>query len=168
MTDNEFLSLLNEIGFPDRYWSLCERFPVDLSIKGKAGTKKDIVAAFREVDVIPECPEANAYFCEREVIGGMEWSATFCKQRSGLELMIDGESKDGCVGSNFAVLAYEAKQLADPLFKRDPFKGPPPYPRPDHNGDAAALKEIIKEFVLIVRSIKSAIRSKCEDQPCEL
>jgi hypothetical protein len=34
--------------------------------------------------------------------------------------------------------------LADPTFERDRFKDPPPYPRPDHNGDASALREIVK------------------------
>lgn len=98
--------------------------------------------------------------CEREVIAGIEWCGTFMKQRNGLELMIDGESDDDRIGSNFAVLAYDAKQLADPSFERDPFTGPPPYPRPDHNGDSTALKAIVKEFVSLLRSIKSAIRNR--------
>lgn len=164
MTETELLALLNEIGFPDRYWALCDRFPVDPSATGNSGKKKDIVSAFTDVDVVPEFPANNAYVCERENIAGIEWTGTFCKQRSGLELMIDGESEDCRVGSNFAVLAYDAKQLADSSFKRDPFKGPPPYPRPDHNGDPAALKEIVKEFVLMLRSIKAAIRSRNEGE----
>ena len=40
----------------------------------------------------------------------------------------------------------------------DQFSGPPPCPRPCHNGDPAALKEIVKEFVVLVRLIKDAIR----------
>ena len=72
--------------------------------------------------------------------------------------MMIGESKDGVVGSNFAVLAYEAKPLANPTFERSPFKGPPPYPRPIHNGKATALREIVKRHVFLVRSIKDALR----------
>lgn len=165
MTENELLSLLNDIGFSDRYWAFCDRFPIDASGTRKSGRKEDILAAFNEVGVTPECHALNSsYVCDREIIGGMEWSGVFVKQRSGLELIIDGESQDWRLGSNFAVLAYDAKQLADPSFKRDPFKGPPTYPRPDHNGDSAKLKEIVKEFLALLRAIKSAIRSRYEGE----
>jgi hypothetical protein len=74
--------------------------------------------------------------------------------------MFAGESPDGAIGSNFAVLAYDAKRLADPTFARSAFSGPPPYPRPDHNGNPAALKAIVKKFVRLVRDVKAALRSR--------
>jgi hypothetical protein len=159
MTPTDFLTLLNGIDFPRRYWELCARFKLDSSVVGFTGRKEDILAAFREMGIIPEYNSRfGTFICEEEQIGDFSWSAVFCKQRHGLELVISGESKESRLGSNFAVLAYDAKRLADPMFERDQFSGPPPYPRPDHNGDPAALREIVKEFVRLVRRMKDAIR----------
>ena len=106
-------------------------------------------------------PGDRLFTCEEERIGDFVWHGAFCKQRkSGVELMFSGRSRDAHLGSNFAVLAYDAKRLADPTFKRERFTGPPPYPRPAYNGDPVALKEIVKEFVGLVRLIKDAIRSQ--------
>jgi hypothetical protein len=159
MTETEFLTLLNTIDFPRRYWELCDRHPLDPSVVGYSGRKEDILAAFRDMGITPRYRD-RTYTCEEEQIGGFLWSAHFCKQRSGLELLFDGESKGACIGNNFAGLAYDAMKLADPSFERDRFSGPPPYPRPAHNGDPATLKAIIREFVTLVRLIKDAIRSR--------
>lgn len=161
MTESEFLSLLNSIEFPRRYWDLCTRFPVEPSVTGQAGRKEDIIAAFREMGITPRYDSRDRSFeCEQEKIGDLVWSGVFCKQRNGLELLFAGKGDHGYVGSNFAVLAYNAKKLADPTFERNPFSGPPPYPRPDHNGDPAHLKTIVHEFVLLVRLIKNNLRSQ--------
>jgi len=101
---------------------------------------------------------SRTFTFEEENIGDFTWSGIFVKQRNGVELMISGESNDTALGSNFAALAYEARRLADPTFVRDPFEGPAPYPRPDPNGNVAALREIVKQHVLLVRSIKDALR----------
>ena len=160
MTDVDFLSLLNGIEFPRLYWELCEKFPIRPDVVGYSGRKEDILAAFREMGIVPRYDSRDRSFvCEEEKIGDFVWHGLFCKQRHGLELMFGGETKDAHLGSNFAVLAYDARQLADPTFQRNPFSGPPPYPRPVHNGDPAALKQIVKEFVVLVRLIKDAIRA---------
>jgi hypothetical protein len=159
MTEQDFLSLLNTIDFPRRYWELCDRFPIDSSVVGHTGRKGDILAAFAEMGVTPKyISKYRAFECEEEQIGEFLWRGVFTQQRHGLELSFGGGSKGKGVGSNFAVMAYDAKQLADPSFKRDRFSGPPPYPRPDHNGNPEALKKIVKEFVVLVRAIKDAIR----------
>jgi hypothetical protein len=161
MTELEFLTLLNAIEFPRLYWELCERFPIEPAIVGFSGRKEDILTAFQEMGVTPNCDSQGrslACVCEEEQIGDVVWSGVFCKQRHGLELSFGGESEGEYLGSNFAVLAYNAKKLADPAFERNPFSGPSPYPRPDHNGDPAALKAIVKEFVVLVRRIKEALR----------
>jgi hypothetical protein len=161
MTDQEFLSLLNTIEFPRRYWELCDRFPIDPSVVGHTGRKEDILTAFAEMGVTPKYTSKYRTFeCEEEQIGDFLWRGVFMQQRHGLELSFGGGSNGKGVGSNFAVMAYDAKQLADPSFKRDRFSGPPPYPRPDHNGDPEALKTIVKEFVVLVRAIKDAIRAR--------
>ena len=159
MTETDFLWLLNGLDFPQRYWGLCERFPVGLTGQANLGRKEDILAAFAEVGVEPRYDSRDRSFAfEEERIGDFTWSGIFAKRRSGVELMIGGESKGARLGSNFAVLAYEARRLADPTFSRDPFHGPAPYPRPDSNGDPAALREIVKRHVSLVRSIKDALR----------
>ena len=161
MTDQDILSLLNTIDFPRRYWELCDRFPIDASVIGHTGRKEDILAAFAEMGIAPTYnSKFRTFACEEEQIGYFVWRGVFTKQRSGLELSFGGGLNGVGVGSNFAVMAYDAKQLADPSFKRDQFSGPPPYPRPDHNGDPEALKVIVKEFVILVRAIKDAIRSR--------
>jgi hypothetical protein len=161
MTEPEFLSLLNTIEFPRLYWELCDRFPLKPTIVGFSGRKEDILAAFQEMGVTPQYDSRDRSFvCEEEQIGDVVWSGVFCKQRHGLELLIGGESPEVRLGSNFAVLAYDAKRVADPTFERNAFSGPSPYPRPDHNGDPATLKAIVREFVVLVRIIKEAIRSR--------
>jgi hypothetical protein len=160
MTEPELLALLNSIDFPHLYWEFCDRFPLQPALTSSS-RKEDIVAAFKEMGVLPKYDSRDRSFvCEEEKIGDWVWSGVFCKQRCGLELLIVGKSLDARCGSNFASLAYEAKRLADPTFERSPFFGPPPYPRPDHAGDPDVLKEIVKELVALVRLIKDKIRSR--------
>jgi hypothetical protein len=160
MTDQDFLSLLNSIDFPRRYWELCDRFPIRAISMRESGWKEAILAAFREMGIVPQYDASDRLFtCEEEKIGDFVWHGAFCKTRkSGLELMFSGESGNAHLGSNFAVLAYDAKRLADPTFERDRFTGPPPYPRPADNHDLVELKEVVKEFVVLVRMVKDAIR----------
>jgi hypothetical protein len=160
MTQIEFFSLLNSVDFPRRYWELCDRYPLRPDEIGRAGKKDDVLAAFARAGVAPRYdPRDRSFRVEDEQIGDMVWSGLFVKQRSGgLELMISAVSASAKLGSNFARLAYEPKFLVDPSFTRSPFTGPPPYPRPAHNGDAAALAGIVTEFVALVRLIKDAVR----------
>jgi hypothetical protein len=162
MTDQDFLSLLNSIDFPRLYWELCDRFPIRPVGLRHPGWKEAIIAAFTEMSIVPEYDPGDRLFtCEEEQIGDFVWHGALCKTRkSGIELMFSGQSQKIHLGSNFAVLAYDARKLADPTFKRDPFSGPPPYPRPADNSDPIELKEIVKEFVILVRLIKDAIRRK--------
>jgi hypothetical protein len=159
ITEREFLELLNSIEFPRLYWELCERFPVRPSGVANQGRKEEILAAFREMGIVPRY-DSRTFTVEEEKIGDLTWSGVFVKQSHGLELMIQGMSETTSVGSNFAVLAYDAKKLADPSFEGDQFSRPPPYPRPDHNGDPVALKAIVKEFVKLVRLIKDKLRTQ--------
>jgi hypothetical protein len=160
MTDLEFLSLLNTIDFSTRYWELCDRFPIDPSEDYRTGSKVDILAAFAEMDVSPKYSSTFRTFeCEEEQIGDFLWFGVFTQQRHGVELFFGGRTNDKRVGSSFAVMAYKARQLGDSTFKRDRFSGPPPYPRPNHNFDPEALRAIVKEFIVLVRKIKDAIRS---------
>jgi hypothetical protein len=159
ITEREFLELLNSIEFPRLYWELCERFPVRPGGVANQGLKEEILAGFREMGIDP-CCDSRTYTVEEERIGDLTWSGVFVKQRHGVELMIEGISETAVLGSNFAVLAYDAKKLADPSFERDRFSGPPPYPRPDHNGDPVALKAIVKEFVKLARLIKDKLRTQ--------
>jgi hypothetical protein len=159
MSDLDLLSLLNTIEFPRLYWELCDRFPIRASCGRDSGWKEAILTAFGEVDIVPAYHSNDrSFICEQEQIGDIVWSGVLCKQRYGLELLFGGESKDTHLGSNFAVLAYDAKRLAYPAYMRDRFIGPPPYPRPAYNGDLAALMEIVKEFVALIRLIKDVIR----------
>jgi hypothetical protein len=172
MTDREFLSLLNSIDFPRRYWELCNRYPIRAHSSRESGWREAIFAAFQEMGVVPKYDSRDHSFaCEEEQIGHYVWSGLFCKtRRSGLDLMFSGQSGESHIGSNFAVLAYDAKRLADPTFERDRFAGPPPYPRPADNGDLGELKEVVKEFVILVRLIKNAIRegqTGSKDRRCQ-
>jgi hypothetical protein len=161
MTGEEFLWLLNSIDFPRRYWELCDRFPIRATGLLERGWKEAIVDAFQEMGVVSRYDARDHSFeCEQEQIGRLVWSGLFSKQRYGVELAFSGDSSAGHVGSNLAVLAYDAKRLADPTFQRDKFVGPPPYPRPAYNGDVVILKEIVKEFVRLVRLIKDTIRER--------
>src|SRR5579862_1742601 len=105
MNDSEFLSLLDTIDFPRRYWDLCERFPIEPAIRRNSGHKEEILAAFAEMGVTPRYDSRDrSLVCEEEQIGDFVWSGVFCKQRNGLELIFCGKSKDLRIGSNFAVL----------------------------------------------------------------
>ena len=101
----------------------------------------------------------RSYEVEAETIGSVQWSALFAKQRSGPEFMISGVGAEGRVGSNFAVLAYEAKRLEDPSFTRSPFSGPPPYPRPAVS-NSVQLAALLQEFIGLVKEIKGSLRGR--------
>jgi hypothetical protein len=161
VTEPEFLALLNGVEFPRRYWELCDRFPVRPTDSTYQGRKEDILAAFRDVGVVPRCEDRGRLFIiEEEKIGDLTWCGVFCKHWNGLELMIEGQSDTTGLGSNFAALAYDTRRLADPSFHQDRFRGPPPSPRPAHGGDPAALREIVKEFVNLVRLVKDGLRRR--------
>lgn len=157
MTQADLLALLNSVDFSRQYWELCDRFPPRPGAV-KMGTKQDFLAVFTELGIKPRY-ESETFTFEEEDIGGVRWSAVLVKQRAGLELNFEGAAGKTFLGSNLAVLAYDARQLADPTFVRDRFNGPPPYPRPDHHGDSAALKEIVQEFARLVRLIKDRLRT---------
>ena len=158
MTTEDLLRALLSIDFSEKYWALCERYSSNAT-SAYSGQKAEILAFFRALGTEPRYEARDrSYVVEVETIGEMEWHALFAKQRSGQELMIAGIGPIGRVGSNFAVLAYEAKRLADANFSRSPFSGPTPYPRPQV-ASAAALEGLINEFVLLVREIKATLRA---------
>ncbi len=163
MTDEDFYKILNSFSFTDKYWALCDKYPSSGElIYSYKGTKKDVLEALKEAGAEVKYHSVDrSYVIDPEIIGGYEWSGNFVKQRSGgLELMITGRNAEAnYVGSNFAVLAYKAKQFEDPSFERGPFGGPPPYPRPDYNGDPSTLKMIAKDFVCLYREIKDNLRA---------
>lgn len=157
-TQTDLLTVLNAVDFPRLYWEMCDRFPLHPS-ELKQGTKADFLAAFRDVGITPRY-ESQTFTFEEEEIAGILWSAVFIKQRYGLELRLEGSGGNESLGSNLAVLAYEAKKLADPNYKRDMFNGPPPYPRPDHRGNPIVLRGILDEFVRLIRLIKDELRKQ--------
>ncbi len=158
MTTEDLLRILLSIDFPEKYWSLCDRYSSSAA-SAYNGQKAEVLAFFRALDVESRYDARDrSYVLETEKIGPIEWSALFAKQRAAQELMISGVGPNGRVGSNFAVLAYEAMRLADPSFSRSPFSGPPPYPRPQVV-NAAALEGLIRDFVTLVRQIKAALRA---------
>lgn len=160
MTETDFLSLLNRIDFPRLYWELCDRIRLGPGGQANLGCKEHILAAFAEAGVKARYDSRDRSFeFEDERIGDFTWSGIFVKQRHGVELMISGTSDSARLGSNFAVLAYDAKRLADPGFERSPFGGgPPPYPRPDPGGNPAAMREVITQHVQLVQMIKDELR----------
>jgi hypothetical protein len=159
MTTEDFLHVLAALDFPAKYWALCERFP---SVPGSsfAGTKQEVLAAFQAAGVAARYDSRDrSYEVEAETIDFVQWSALFAKQRSGPEFMISGVGPEGRVGSNFAVLAYDAKRMEDPTFMRSPFSGPPPYPRPAVS-NSVQLSALLQEFIGLVREIKGALRGR--------
>lgn len=159
MTQEELLRLLASIEFPAKYWALCDRFP-SATGSSYSGTKDEVLAAFQAVGVRAryDCRD-RTYEVEVERIGLMDWRAVFAKQRSGPEFLISGAGPEGRIGSNFAVLVYEAKRAVDPSFSRSPFAGSPPYPRPRIKS-SAELAELLNQFIELVREIKTAIRGQ--------
>ncbi|WOB06890.1 hypothetical protein [Piscinibacter gummiphilus] len=159
MTTEDFLRVLLAIDFPEKYWSLCDRYSSSPTTTYN-GQKAEVLSAFESLGVKPRYDGRDrSYAIETEKIGEVEWGALFAKQRHGQELMISGVGPNGRVGSNFASLAYDAKRLSDPGFSRSPFSGPPPYPRPQV-ADSAALAGLVREFVALVHEIKAALRAR--------
>ena len=161
MLNDAFLCLLATLDFPDKYWALCDRFPL---VPGSsfAASKKEILAAFEAAGTSIRYDSRDRSFeIESEKIGAIEWKALFVKQRGGLELMISGLGPEGYIGSNFAVLAYEGKRKEDTGFVRSPFSGPPPYPRPSAS-NPVQLAALVQEFVGLVKEIKAALHNCTE------
>jgi hypothetical protein len=159
MTNDAFLRLLVSIDFSAKYWALCDRFPL-VPGSSYSGTKQQVLAAFEASGVSPRYDSRDrSYEFELERIGGIQWSALFAKKRSGPELMFSGVGSEGYIGSNFAVLAYDARRLEDPGFFQNRFSGPAPYPRPSVSSDTE-LEALVREFVGMVREIEQAIRDR--------
>jgi hypothetical protein len=166
MTQADLLALLNCISFSDRYWAICDRYAPDLSkLVPKALSKQALIEAFQPSGVATNYDSRDrSISIDLGAASGRSWSAVFNASGTGLlEFSLVGRNQSGMIGSNFAVLAYDAKRITDPSYTRDRFsKGPPPYPRPSHNGDLTALSAIIEQFIEIVRDISAALRSERE------
>lgn len=159
MTHEDLLRLLVQSEFPSKYWAWCDRHPLRPGSLYE-GLKEDVLAAFRGLGIEPKYDRRDrSYVIEPETIDSTLWEALFVKQRSGLEFMFSGTGPSGRVGSNLAVLAYDAKRLEDPAFSRSPFSGPPPYPKPSA-ASREELETILGEFVDLVHELKHALRSR--------
>jgi hypothetical protein len=153
ITQEELLRSLNAIDYPRRYWEFSDRYP-SIPYALNPGRKEDIAAAFKEIGVKPKLVERVCYEVESEEIGGEVWSGEMVKKSNWLEFRF-GNSLIGSdhVGGELTSLAYEAAQLANPSFQRDP-----PYPRPEHNGDPETIKQLVKDYVAWVRILKDVVR----------
>jgi hypothetical protein len=160
MTKQEFLCLLNSVEFPRLYWEMVDKFPLRAVSRPDHRWKDAIAEACSEMGIVPKYdPEDRLFTFEEEQIGDFIWDGAIRKTRkSGIDLFFSGRSRDSHLGSDFPVLAYDAKKFADPTFTRNPSAGLLPYPRIPDNHDSAELKEIVKEAVALVRLIKDAIR----------
>jgi hypothetical protein len=128
------------------------------------GRKGDILEALAGMGIKPAYDKRDRSMTfEDETIAGVRWSALIVRQNSIIECMFAGKAGGRLVGSNFAVLAYEARQAADPTFKRESFKAPARYPRPHHRGSPDNLKEIVVQEVALVRLIKDEIRRRANE-----
>ena len=157
MTCDRFLEVLNSIDFSRLYWEFCDRFPYKPGLSVSAD-EEEIEAVFKELrcDYVFDSRD-RSFTVEEELIGDTTWHAVMTGR---IEMLIAGRSPASQLGSNFADLAYEAKRKADPTFKRDPFKGPPPYPRPCWDADPVSLREIVSQFLKLVRLIKNELRKR--------
>lgn len=165
MTGEDLLDALNSVAFADRYWELCDRHPLALGHGpvSRSFTKRELADALQQAGLQGAYDSRDRTFSiDLGNLCGRRWTGVFAASRRGsVELMIDGSADDGTIGSNFAVLAYAAKQRADPSFSRDSFgKGPPPYPRPEHNGDLASLQGIAAGFVELLELARTAIAKR--------
>jgi hypothetical protein len=153
------LRLLADQDFSAKYWALCDRHPNTSSVY--RAKKEDVLEAFAGLGVKTKYDGRDRSFViEAEEIGGMRWDGLLALQRHGPELMVGCTGPQGRVGSNFAVLAYEAMRVSDPSFSRSSFSCPAPYPRPFPAGKDA-LVAVVTEFVELVRSIELAVREFC-------
>lgn len=160
MNDDRLAKILNSIGFAERYYDLCDRYPIQLG-RPPGGTKADIIDVLEASDVEIEYDKRDrSYRLEPKRIGGVEWSGLIVKQRGGgIELMLNGRSVDNPkdnLGDNFAALSRQILEARGEEFTRKP-----PYPRPAYNGDSTKLKEITAEFVSFYRD---CIRALGENQ----
>jgi hypothetical protein len=164
MTQADLLAVLGASGFPEHYWALCARHPYAATGQmHRSLTKQEIMAAFTSLGLEPRYDARDrSITIDLGGFGGRTWQGVFAASRSGgLELIMAGSGEQDRIGSNFAVLAYDAKRHVDPSFFRDRFgDGPPPYPRPSHNGQSDKLADIVGGFVDLLASAQEAIESR--------
>lgn len=161
MTKADLIVALSGTSFSERYWALCNQHP---NLKGttppRSLTKTVSLSAFERS---PSPPRYDAR--DRSIsidlgsFSGRDWEGIFSASRSGLlELTLIGKDEYDTVGSNFPVLAYDAKRKVDPNFSRDRFSsGPPPYPRPSHNGEVEQMAAIAEAFLDLLSLALGAI-----------
>lgn len=159
MTESELLAILWKMKFPQRYYKLCKTLPGDPEIKKPKGSKKDILEVCKSLDAaIISDRHDRSYVLERDVIGDLAWEGLLAIHGGGyVELFFGGKTEEGrkwSVGSNFAVLSNLTMKTKHPDHEHEP-----PFPRP-HYDNPEQLKKIVKEFILIIRDIKKALRDQ--------
>jgi hypothetical protein len=162
MTQANLIAILSLTRFPEAYWSLCDRHPTLLSANPSRPMKKqELISAFDSAGTKPRYDARDrSLTLDLGKLDNRAWEGVFSAQRSGfLELALFGKGEHDTIGSNFAVLAYDAKRHADPNFSRDRFNGPPPYPRPAHNGQVHQLVEIVRGFLELLGDAKAALEA---------
>jgi hypothetical protein len=104
----DLLRVLNSVSFPERYWDLCDRFPLDANGLPRRGRKEDVLGALRDLCVAIDYDKRDrSYVVERERIDATTWWGVFVMQRGGVEMLL---ASDAGLGSNFAALARSARR----------------------------------------------------------
>jgi len=168
MTQADLIVVLSKTQVPEAYWSLCDRhLPMPSVNPSRSMTKQELVSAFEVAGTKPRYDARDrSLTLDLGRLDDRAWEGVFSAQRSGLlELALVGKGEHDTIGDNFAVLAYDAKRHADPSFSRDRFNGPPPYPRPAHNGDPNRLAEIVRGFLKLLSDAKSALEAASKRSP---
>src|SRR4051812_48788772 len=106
MNKADLLTALNSVSFPERYWDVCDRFPLDLRGPPGTGRKEDVLGAFRDLSVGVDYDKRDrSYVVERQQIDATTWWGVFAKQRGGVEMLL---ASNAGLGSTFASLARDA------------------------------------------------------------
>jgi hypothetical protein len=159
MDHTDFLALLNEIDFPDRYWNVVESFKCTETLERK-NNREEIGRAFLELGLVETSYVSHGGFVTPSIVIGGIPTDGMLSNRSGLEMIFSGMTGEvHHFGGGFANLAYKAKQLADPSYSRSPFDGPKPYPRPGYQAEFCALVEVVRYFSDEVKRMQDALRS---------
>lgn len=151
LTEGDFYAVVASIGFAKRYYGLCSRFPLR-GVPGCKCTKADVTRILAGIGRTSGwCSKDNSYSADVKLGAEVIHIGFVIQKQSMVEFWLWVEQGKQPLGSNYAVIAFEATKALKGAIPS------PPYPRPLFY-TLDELREILTELFGIADAMLTLVK----------
>ena len=165
-SQDRLISILTASDYVERYFRLCDSFPVYGDINGPRLDLTQTVDIFRDAGVQVHFDKRFKVFTfDPQEAAGWTWRGKLVVQRNDtLEPMFEGDAPHRAIGSTMLGLADKAGDRRIPPLPRQRLL--PPYPnRPRFDGDMRTMERLIPELVALTRWMRELVARNWNTSP---